>query len=186
MTEPKSRRSPAWASFWAYGAQKRPGPIDDSPAVTAATAATPCRRTSDCTAGNRRFFGSCFADPHDVGRTSIGVPLRMVGHVVGPRQWCLVIPPLRPKNAGASPMAHGPAGTCLTSVSADEICAPHDAVRSLPVATPPLSRAAQRRARVTGAPYREAAGEDQAASPSPSFYSSRLLPEALNLRVRRP
>jgi hypothetical protein len=40
----------------------------------------------------------------------------------------------------------------------------YDLVRPLPVATSSLSQAAPRRARVTRAPYREAAGEDQAAS----------------------
>jgi len=40
----------------------------------------------------------------------------------------------------------------------------NDFVRPPPVATPPLFQAAPRRARVTRAPYREAAGEDQAAS----------------------
>ena len=49
-----------------------------------------------------------------------------------------------------------------------------------PVATPPLDRAVRGRARVTNAPYREAAGEDRAASPLPSF-SSRPSPKALSL-----
>src|SRR5215831_14822135 len=60
----------------------------------------------------------------------------------------------------------------LTSGAADEICACHDAVRPLPVATPPLFRAVFRRARVTSAPYREAAGKDQAASNPSSLLQS--------------
>jgi hypothetical protein len=69
----------------------------------------------------------------------------------------------------------------LTSPPADEICGPHEAVRSFPVATPPLSRAAHGRARVTGAPYREAAGEEQAAASIPSSFFSPAgpFPEAL-------
>src|SRR5262245_40817968 len=92
---------------------------------------------------------------------------------------------LRPAVGSLCRYEHRSARLPLTSGAADEICAHHDAVRSLPVGTPPLFRAAIRRARVRRAPYREAAGEDQAASITSSF-SSRPFFEALNLRERRP